>query len=52
MFKSDKTKPDDGMLAQLMSMGFELDYAKKALIKTNNNIDKAIDYLSSGKILE
>jgi E3 ubiquitin-protein ligase BIG BROTHER-like protein len=37
--------PDMGILSQLVSMGFTIERAKKALIETRNNIGQALDWL-------
>ncbi|KAI0980151.1 hypothetical protein GJ496_004224, partial [Pomphorhynchus laevis] len=40
-------EPLDEHLSNLMSMGFSKEFAKLALINTNNNIDRAVDWLFS-----
>ncbi|KAJ3215495.1 hypothetical protein HDU67_000353 [Dinochytrium kinnereticum] len=37
--------PSEGELAQLMDMGFTLLQAKKAMKETNNNVERAVDWL-------
>ena len=41
-----QSKVDDAMLAELINMGFDSELSAKALLKSNNNLEKAIDFMS------
>ncbi|ODV96775.1 hypothetical protein PACTADRAFT_15292 [Pachysolen tannophilus NRRL Y-2460] len=42
----------DENIAKLIDMGFAADQAKEALLRTNNNVDQAIEYLFSNPVDE
>ncbi len=42
---------DDNLLAQLVDMGFEIELAKKALKHSNNDLDRALDFIREKTLL-
>ena len=50
--QKEENNPNNQKINSLVEMGYEKDKVEKALIASGGNIDKAIEYLSSGNIPE
>jgi len=50
--QKEENNPNSQKINSLVEMGYEKDKVEKALIASGGNIDKAIEYLSSGNIPE
>jgi len=52
LFSFQSVKPDPIMVIQLVYQGFNSEQARKALVFSNNDLDRAIQFLNTGYIYE